>query len=535
MQNAVIYARYSSHGQNEQTIEGQIRVCTDYAKQNKLHVVNIYIDKHKTGTDVNRPQFQKMIADSATGVFNYVIVYMVDRFARNRYYSTIYSWQLQQNDVRVVSATENISESEEGEFYQMFLEWNAEKYSTRLSKRVKEGLTTSVSNGTFAGGHLIYGYKTVKTNDVETCTTKRVVVDDGAAEVVRFIFDEYARGTSKKDIAAALNKKGLRHDGKPFAAKHFDRILCNEKYTGAFSFGGRDCNNTYPPIVDRALFDKVQARARANKHNSGAGSARVVYLLQGKLYCGHCGAPMVAGGGTSKTGAKYHYYACTTRTKKHACDKRTEKKDFLEWYATERVVDYLSDPRRVAIIADDVVKYYESRTNQTEIKRLTAERAKTQKEIDNAVNLMISGVSPDVVKTLDKKIVELTALLNDLTEHQAKLELEQGLKITQADITAFVAEFIKGDPHDKDFQKRIIDNLINAMYVSDERVVLYFNIKGGKETIFIGKDETDEAINAIDTGGKVQTLSRLPRQEVPNSNNLFKGLRMALFFKQKFL
>ena len=141
MQNAVIYARYSSHGQNEQTIEGQIRVCKEYATQHRLNVVNVYIDKHKTGTDVNRPQFQQMINDAKTNTFNYIIVYMLDRFARNRYYSTMYTFQLMQNDVKVISATQNITESEEGELYQMFLEWEAEKYSKRLSKRVREGLT----------------------------------------------------------------------------------------------------------------------------------------------------------------------------------------------------------------------------------------------------------------------------------------------------------------------------------------------------------------------------------------------------------
>ena len=159
MHNAVIYARYSSHGQNEQTIEGQIRVCKEYAQYHNYNVINIYVDKHKTGTDVNRPEFQRMIEDSKYGTFDTVIVYMIDRFSRNRYYSTIYNWKLQQNGVKVVSATQNISESEEGEFYQMFLEWEAEKYSKRLSKRVREGLTTSVANGTFTGGYLIYGYK----------------------------------------------------------------------------------------------------------------------------------------------------------------------------------------------------------------------------------------------------------------------------------------------------------------------------------------------------------------------------------------
>lgn len=512
-ENAVIYARYSSHGQNEQTIEGQIRVCSEYAAQHKMRVVNVYIDKHKTGTDANRPQFQKMIADAKTHAFNYVIVYMIDRFARNRYDATVYRWQLQQHQIRVVSATENISESEEGEFFQMFLEWNAEKYSTRLSKRVREGLTTSVANGTFAGGYLIYGYKK---------EDKRVIINEEEAEIVRYFFSEYAKGVSKQDIAAALNARGSRYHGKPWRGSSFDKMLINPKYTGTFMFGGRVCDNTYPQIIDPELFERVQKRAKQNRYFSGANSARIDYLLQGKLYCGHCGSNMVADGGTSKTGATYHYYACSAKKKRHACEKRNEKKDFLEWYATEQAVLYLSDPRRVALIADDVIAYHESRTDTSEIRRISNECTRIQKEIDNAVNLMISGVSPDVVKTLDKKIVELTAQMNDLSEYQAKLELERGLQVRKEDIIEFVSEFIKGELHDKDFQKRIIDNLVNAMYIYDDRVVLYFNIIGGKESSFIGKDETDSAIknepldnssnSVLSDGVGVQTLTLPLRQ-----------------------
>lgn len=516
MQNAVIYARYSSHGQNEQTIEGQVRVCKEYAEKLKLKIVNIYIDKHKTGTDVNRPQFQKMISDSATGAFQYVIVYMIDRFARNRYYSTLYNFQLQQNDVKLVSATENISESEEGEFYQMFLEWNAERYSKRLSKRVTEGLTTSVNNGTYTGGRLIYGYKK---------DGNRVVIDEDAAEVVRYIFAEYAAGVSKTDIAAALNKKGLRHHGgKLYTAKSLDKMLVNQKYTGTFYFGDRLATKTFPRIIEQSVFDAVQKRAQANKYFSGANSAKVTYLLQGKVYCGHCGSNMVGDGGTGRLGTRYYYYSCAAKKKRRApCTKSREKKDFLEWYATEQTVNYLSDPRRVDIIASDVIKYYESRTSTTEIKRITAERSKIQKDIDNAVNLMISGVDSATVRVLDAKIKELSALLDDLSQHQARLELEAGLRVTKADIIAFVGEFIKGNLHDKEFQKRIIDNLVNAMYIYDDKVVLYFNINSGQETAFIGKDETDAALSEVfnpvqnkgNCGGGVgvQTLTPSPRQE----------------------
>lgn len=515
MQNAVIYARYSSHGQNEQTIEGQIRVCKEYAQHQNYNIVNIYIDKHKTGTDVNRPQFQKMVDDSKSGAFECIIVYMIDRFARNRYYSTIYNWQLMQNGVKVVSATQNISESEEGEFYQMFLEWEAEKYSKRLSKRVREGLTTSVENGTFTGGTIIYGYKIVEKKITATRSIKLVEVDPNTVDVVKYIFDRYAQGISKKDIADELNAKGLRYsNSKPFVAKNFDRILTNPKYTGVYYFGNRLCDKTYPPIIDMQTFEAVQKRLESNKYFSGANSAKEPYLLTGKLWCGHCGAPMVADGGTGKLGKKYHYYACKNK-KHHKCNKKHEKKGFVEWYAVEQTVNYLNDPRRVSIIADDVIKYYESRTSSTEIKRLQAEKIKVQKEIDNAVNAMVNTSSAATQKILDKKIAELSALLDDLSLHQSKLELERGLKITKQDIIVFVAEFIKGDLLDKDFQKRIIDNLVNAFYVYDEYVVLYFNIKGGKETAFIGKDDTDDAVDDVVKNGAcgVQTLTHALRHQ----------------------
>lgn len=541
MENAVIYARYSSHGQNEQTIEGQIRVCKEYAKNKKLKIIDTYIDRHKTGTDDKRPQFLKMIDDSASGRFQYVIVYMIDRFSRNRYQSTVYNFRLAQNNVKLLSAMENISESEEGEFYQMFLEWNAEKYSKRLSKRVTEGLTTSVNNGTFTGGRLIYGYKIVY--DIpEKRTNPRVFIKEDEAETVKYIFNEYAKGTTKKDIAEALNNKGIRHNGKLWQSRDFEHMLVNRKYTGHFELGGRECNETFPQIIDDILFSKVQKRAQANKHSAGSNATTEKYLLQGKAYCGMCGANMVGDSGTGRSGTQYHYYSCSNNIKKHTCKKAREKKDFLEWYVTEQTVLYLSDENRLKIIADDVIKYYESRTDKSEINRIIQESTKTKKEIDNSVNLMISGVSPETVKILDAKIVELNRLLNDLTEQRERLEFEQKLKVTRKDIIDFVHEFTNGENHDKEFQKRIIDNLVNAVYVYDDKVIIYFNINGGKEMSFIGKAETDEAMEDLyeskmtmntelsddSTDSKnVRTLSHsLRHKKAPTTWVLFSFLRI---------
>ena len=88
--NAVIYARYSSEGQREESIDGQIRECMEYCKQNGMTVVKEYIDRALSAKTDNRPDFQRMIKDSAKGLFDVVVVWKLDRFARNRYDSAHY-------------------------------------------------------------------------------------------------------------------------------------------------------------------------------------------------------------------------------------------------------------------------------------------------------------------------------------------------------------------------------------------------------------------------------------------------------------
>jgi DNA invertase Pin-like site-specific DNA recombinase len=121
---AVIYARYSSQGQNEQSIEGQVRICKEFAEQKGFHIVKTYIDKARTGTNDNRPDFQKMIGEAASGAFRHIVIYKFDRFARNRIDSIMHKAQLKKHfGIKVVSATEPVSDDEGGEIYEMFLEW----------------------------------------------------------------------------------------------------------------------------------------------------------------------------------------------------------------------------------------------------------------------------------------------------------------------------------------------------------------------------------------------------------------------------
>jgi DNA invertase Pin-like site-specific DNA recombinase len=307
--NAVIYARYSSAGQNEQSIETQVKTCKELAEQKDFKIINTYNDKARTGTNDDRPAFQRMIAEAQSGAFQYIIVYMFDRFARNRRDSIMYKELLKEkHGIKVISALEPVSDDEGGEFYEMFLEWNAEKYSKRLSKRVRDGIDRSVEHGTYCGGNICYGYK-LDVQPVEgrgNKTIKKVVIDDEQANVIKYLFSEYDKGISKKDIANALNKQGYRYFGKPFTVRSFDNWLRIEKYTGEFKFGGRLCNNMYPQIIDKALFQRVQERLDSNKYFAGGmAKAREVYLLTGKVYCGHCGSPMIADGSNKSNGTIY--------------------------------------------------------------------------------------------------------------------------------------------------------------------------------------------------------------------------------------
>lgn len=201
MKRAVIYARYSSDRQSEQSIEGQVHVCTDFAKNNDYVIVGSYIDRAMTGTNDNRAEFQQMIKDSAKNKFEYILVYKLDRFSRNRYDSVMNKSILKKNGVKLVSATEPISEKPEGIILESLLEGMAEYYSVELSQKVKRGMKESRSKGLFTGGNRMYGYDIIN---------QRYVINEEEASIIRRIFREYTSGIRIKEIVNSLNNEGIR-------------------------------------------------------------------------------------------------------------------------------------------------------------------------------------------------------------------------------------------------------------------------------------------------------------------------------------
>ena len=154
----IIYARYSSDNQREESIDGQIRECKEFAEKNDIRIIDTYIDRALSAKTDNRPSFQQMIKDSSKGLFDVIIVWKLDRFARNRYDSARYKAQLRKNGVKVISANENISEGSEGIILESVLEGMAEYYSADLSEKVIRGLTENAIKCKFNSDPITLGF-----------------------------------------------------------------------------------------------------------------------------------------------------------------------------------------------------------------------------------------------------------------------------------------------------------------------------------------------------------------------------------------
>ena len=322
--NAVIYARYSCDKQTEQSIEGQLRVINEFAEREGYTIVGQYIDRAKSAKTANRPEFLRMIEDSAKHLFQYVIVYKLDRFSRNRYDSAFYKQKLKKNGVQVVSATEMLSDNPESIITEAILEAMAEFYSAELGQKTKRGMRESALKCQSTGSQPPLGYK--------WGTDKRLHIDEATAAIPRIAFEMYAQGKGKKAIADDLNARGYRtRTGRKFNINTFDTMLKNRKYIGVFTYGEDIAvEGGCPALIDKDTFDRVQELLGQTKKAPARARAKVEYYLAGRLFCGYCGEKMTAVGGTSRNGTQYHYYKCKNKD----CRKLAERKDYLEWFVT---------------------------------------------------------------------------------------------------------------------------------------------------------------------------------------------------------
>jgi DNA invertase Pin-like site-specific DNA recombinase len=513
--NAVIYARFSSHGQQEQSIDGQLRDCRAFAEREGLTVVGEYVDRAISAKTDARPDFRRMIADASKKQFQYVIVWKLDRFARNRFDSAIHKAALKKHGVRVLSAMENIADSPDGKLLEGILESMAEHYSASLAENIKRGQRESILRGAHVGGIPPFGFKSVKEGD-----KYRLVADEVKAPIIKHVFEEYARGATKKQIIADLSARGmLTTTGKPLTLASLQSALRNTKYIGKYYFGEELVEGACDALIDEATFNKVQEMLDRRSHGKNAKKVRQEYLLHGKAFCGHCGASLVGDAGTSRHGNVHHYYACGNRKKHKSCNKKNEKKDFLEWYVVEQTVEYILTPERINDIAERIVAEYQNEFNYTRVKELERKVKKISGEVDKLVDSILEMPQKAAAK-IGERIEVLETQKADIELNIVSLRIASGAKFTKEEIAKWLKSFCRGDNLDVDFQKRIIDLLVNSIYLYDDKMVIYYNVKNGKQVSYIEMlSNAEEPPNYENCGGSDSECSTT-RKKSPKPSQL---------------
>lgn len=467
---AVIYARYSCDKQTEQSIEGQLHVIYDFAEREGYEIVKEYIDRAKSAKTANRPQFLQMISDSAAHQWQYVIVYKLDRFSRNRYDSAFYKQKLKQNGVTVVSATECLSDSPESIITEAILEAMAEFYSAELGQKTKRGMRESALKCQSTGAKPPLGYKWGE--------DKKLQIDPATAEIPRIVFSMYADGKGKMTIANELNRRGFRtRTGKQFNLSSFDNMLSNKKYIGIYSYGGEiEIEGGCPALIEREQFEKVQSLIQQTKKAPARARAKVEYYLSGKLFCGNCGEKMIAVGGTSQNGEQHHYYKCKCKD----CKKKAERKSYAEWFITQEILELLNMDTHKERLADKVIAAYKAGMETDRIGELQDEIKTLRARQNNIADLLIErGKNAVLLEKFDN--IELQ--ISELEEELRSAEIAGRHIPSRDEIVEWFGKLKNCDECSESLMKQVINTFVHKVFLWDDKAVIVLTLANTEKTV----------------------------------------------------
>jgi len=475
---AVIYARYSSHAQREESIEQQVEACKEYAAANNLEVVNIYSDKAVTGKTDKRPEFQKMIRHSEKKQFQVVIAYKSNRMARNMLQALAYEDKLEKFGIRVVYVKEEFGDNAAGRFALRTMMNVNQFYSENMAEDIKRGLIDNAMNCKVTNGGLPLGYK--KGED------DRYEMVEAEADVVREIFSRTACGETFADIARDLNERGIKTSrGNEWGKNSFHRLLTNERYTGIYIYGDVRIEGGVPQIIGKELFYSVQDKLGTKKNPyGGRRRANGDYQLTGKLYCGRCKSPMTGMSGTGKLGKLHYYYICQKKRVEKSCDKDAVRRDWIEEQVAAAIKEYILKDDVIEWIADSVTEYGKKRKDESQISLLEKQLSDIKKSTKNLMTAIEQGI---ITTTTKERLLELETEQSKIV---ARLSIEKAEvpEVDKEDIIVWLESFRDGDIADKKYQRKLFDTFLVAVYLYDNDLKIEFSFSGKRNTIKVPLD-----------------------------------------------
>ena len=496
-----LYARVSSDQQAEKnnSIPSQLRLLHEYADKHNMSVYKEYIDEGESALSINRPAFLEMISETKKKFppFQAILVWKLSRFARNRQDSILYKSLLKKRGIDVISVSEPIDDTPQGQLMEGMIEVIDEFYSAVLAQETLRGMVENVRKGYRNGGYPVYGYKNIRIYDDRKNPKTKYEINEGEAKVVKLVFELYAKGNGLKNIAIYLNRHGYKaRSGNLWNKNTIANILRNEVYIGWTVFNKRDkktfgkqfkpknewvvIKNTHEPIVSEELFNKVQKLIEQRQpKNQAAQVTASQYLLSGLIKCGKCkGSYGVTGYGRDK---KYAYYNCITYSKKgkEICPGHRIRADELDQEVTERVKNLIFSEENMKKLVDDINAATKSLRIDygkkiTELKRKASDlqlRLMRQYQAIESGIIDLSLVAPRLKEIKSQK----ASLQEEISYYESLNSQNQPVYITRSMIDKYRKEmeqiFVGNNVQEKrDFLKKFIEKII----VKDEGIEIVY-------------------------------------------------------------
>ena len=506
---AVLYLRYSSDNQNETSIEYQRRACEEIAEKYGLEIIGEYVDEEKSGRGectYKRTRYLEMKNDilHKTPRPERVLCYKIDRLGRNTQ-EIINCFTDFRNKGTTVITTEMDFDVPNAIAFIMFFSMMAESESNNISTRTADASFEKAQKGYFLGGLVPLGYKSIAFADPSTKkgTSYRLIIDDTTAPVVKKIFEMYAyTNHTTKSICDYLNNeiKFTNSNGGKWYKQTLINLLKKPTYKGTQLYHSQKKNyntNTYeervvelddtiPAIVSKELWNMVQLKLANNANaprnvKTADTSDDDRFLLTNYLHCGHCGGTMSGSSSTRKladgTYKKYRYYECVNKHSYDTCNKQSMDKDYLENFVITACLNLINDDN-IDDTADKILKLYNSRYADKSNEKSEKELKKLQKKLINISNLLADEdiVNMPIIKDKYKADLKTTqAKIDEITEKLKQAESTNKFVPTTSTVKKWLQR-IKKSADTINGKQQIIRAFIKSVYLTDENIIIYFNI-----------------------------------------------------------
>lgn len=411
---AVIYCRYSSDLQREESAEAQIRACSEYAEARGYQVIRTYADKAVSGkgTKTNkRYQFKQMISDSSKNMFDIVLVHKYNRFARNERDHVNYEGILNDNNVTLIATAEDFGQGKESIIVKALMRAMSQYYITELADEVRKGHKENALKAMHNGGYAPFGYDVVD---------RQFVINEFEAYWVRQMFDCAYKRIGFSGLVMDMADAGIKGKrGKPIKYPSIYEILRNERYTGTYVYATKSdkfdrrakknairIDNAIPKIIDREIWEEVQIIMNERKQTG----KNADHLCKGLVYCSNCGAKMYS---HIKDGERT--FICSK-----ACGVGVVSMDFIDDAVRHYIKELLSDDKQVEIyLAMDSYSSGEKHRVAEFNSMIKKQMQDKQSKIDGYMQSLSMGITDaDIVSDIVANIQRLKGEINSLSTQE---------------------------------------------------------------------------------------------------------------------